>query len=79
MLNTGESYHNYHHVFPWDYRAQELTVYGGNFSTAFIDFFAKIGWVFNRKTASSDMIRRRVERTGDGSHKIWGSQDSHES
>lgn len=24
MLSLGESFHNYHHAFPWDYRASEL-------------------------------------------------------
>lgn len=39
----GEGWHNYHHVFPWDYKAAELGNYRLNFTTAFIDFFARIG------------------------------------
>uniref|UniRef100_A0A1B6CF47 Fatty acid desaturase domain-containing protein n=1 Tax=Clastoptera arizonana TaxID=38151 RepID=A0A1B6CF47_9HEMI len=70
----GEGWHNYHHVFPWDYKTSELGDYTYNLSTWFIDSFARIGWAYDLKSVSSDMIRRRVERTGDGSH-IWGYGD----
>ncbi|XP_031621035.1 acyl-CoA Delta(11) desaturase-like [Contarinia nasturtii] len=63
----GEGFHNYHHVFPWDYKAAELGNYSMNFSTAFIDFFAKIGWAYDLKTASKENIEKRSARTGDGS------------
>lgn len=43
VLTGGEGWHNYHHVFPWDYKTAELGNYRFNISTAFIDFFAKIG------------------------------------
>lgn len=39
----GEGWHNYHHVFPWDYKTSELSKYGYNFTIGFIDLFAKIG------------------------------------
>lgn len=42
-LAYGEGWHNYHHVFPWDYKAAELGNYNGNFTTGFIDLFAKLG------------------------------------
>lgn len=71
----GEGWHNYHHVFPWDYKTAELGNYSFNFTTAFIDFFAKIGWAYDLKTVSEDMIKKRVERTGDGSHELWGWGD----
>lgn len=47
----------------------ELPRYWCNFSIAFIDFFAWIGWATDLKTVSDEMIRKRVLRTGDGSHK----------
>lgn len=76
VLAYGEGWHNYHHVFPWDYKTSELGFYRFNFTTAFIDFCAKIGWAYDLKTASSDMIKRRVEKAGDGSHKgVWGWED----
>ena len=64
----GEGWHNYHHVFPWDYKAAELGNYKGNLTTSFIDFFARIGWAYDLKTVSREMVEKRVARTGDGSH-----------
>lgn len=56
-------------MFPWDYKTSELGFYSLNLSTAFIDFFAKIGWAYDLKTASKETIERRAKRTGDGSRK----------
>jgi len=75
VLALGEGWHNYHHTFPWDYKTSELGKYSVNFSAAFIDFFAKIGWAYDLKTVSTEMIQKRVERTGDGTHEIWGWGD----
>lgn len=82
----GEGWHNYHHVFPWDYKTSEMGDYKLNLSTAFIDFFAKIGWAVNRKSVSPEMVRRRAEKCGDGSHimshafaekdAVWGYGDT---
>lgn len=44
-------------------------------TTAFIDFFAKIGWAYDLKTVSPDAVKSRVQRTGDGSHLVWGWGD----
>lgn len=74
ILAYGEGWHNYHHVFPWDYKAAELGTYTYNWSTALINFFAKLGLAYDLKTVSDDMIRKRVLRTGDGSH-IYSSND----
>ncbi|KYB27107.1 Acyl-CoA desaturase-like protein [Tribolium castaneum] len=63
-LTMGEGWHNYHHTFPWDYKAAELDSYNGNLSTAFIDLMAKIGWAYDLKTVPLDVIRKRVLRTG---------------
>lgn len=46
ILTYGEGWHNYHHVFPWDYKAAELGDYRYNWSTAVINFFAKLGKLF---------------------------------
>lgn len=46
-----------------------------NITTAFIDLFAKIGWAYDLKTVAPDVIQRRVLRTGDGSHELWGWGD----
>lgn len=66
---VGEGWHNYHHVFPWDYKTSELGVYSTNLTTAVIDFFAWIGWAYDLKSVSDDLIKKRVLRTGDGSHQ----------
>ncbi|XP_048480660.1 acyl-CoA Delta-9 desaturase isoform X2 [Plutella xylostella] len=76
ILAMGEGWHNYHHVFPWDYKAAELGNYSTNLSTAVIDIAAKYGWAYDLKTVSEDMIRRRVNRTGDGTHPT-SQQASH--
>jgi stearoyl-CoA desaturase (delta-9 desaturase) len=76
MFALGEGWHNYHHVFPWDYKTAELGNYRLNLTTAFIDFFAKIGWAYDLKTVSSDIIEKRVKRTGDGTHQLWGWGDT---
>jgi len=69
-LAVGEGWHNYHHVFPWDYKAAELTTYNYNWATAFIDFFAKIGWAYDLKTVPERVVLQRVHRTGDGTHRL---------
>lgn len=71
----GEGFHNYHHVFPWDYKTAELGNYRLNFTTAFIDLFAKVGWAYELKSVSSEIIEKRVRRTGDGTHNLWGWGD----
>lgn len=57
------------HVYPWDYKVSELPKYYCNFTIPFIDFFAWLGWATDLKTVSTEMIRKRVMRTGDGSHR----------
>ncbi|XP_058810731.1 acyl-CoA Delta-9 desaturase-like [Phymastichus coffea] len=75
LVTLGEGWHNYHHTFPWDYKTSELGDYGVNFTNAFIDFFAWVGWAYDLKSVSMDMIKKRVQRTGDGSHELWGWGD----
>ncbi|XP_075975293.1 acyl-CoA Delta(11) desaturase-like [Anticarsia gemmatalis] len=70
----GEGFHNYHHVFPWDYRAAELGNNCLNLTTKFIDFFAAIGWAYDLKAVSQEMIEKRAKRTGDGTN-LWGWED----
>jgi stearoyl-CoA desaturase (Delta-9 desaturase) len=44
-------------------------------TTAFIDFFAKIGWAYDLKSVSDEIVEKRVKRTGDGKHSTWGWGD----
>ncbi|KAG8234810.1 hypothetical protein J437_LFUL015166, partial [Ladona fulva] len=68
LAAMGEGFHNYHHCFPWDYKAAELGFYSLNITTLFIDFFARIGWAYDLKTASDEMVKLRVIASGDGTH-----------
>ncbi|XP_069699831.1 acyl-CoA Delta-9 desaturase-like isoform X2 [Periplaneta americana] len=72
FLAYGEGWHNYHHVFPFDYKTSEL-VFTINFTTAFINFFALLGWAYDLKTVSKETIRKRVGRTGNGWYKVHGN------
>ena len=64
-LAMGEGWHNYHHVFPWDYRTAEL---GGvsrlNGTTLFIDLCVRLGLAYDPKVVSHETILRRKMRTG---------------
>ncbi|XP_026281147.1 acyl-CoA Delta-9 desaturase-like [Frankliniella occidentalis] len=74
----GEGWHNYHHVFPWDYKAAELGDYYGNITTAILDFMCYIGQAYDLKTVSKEMVERRVARTGDGTHpSVQDKQQPH--
>lgn len=70
LVTTGEGWHNYHHAFPQDYSAAEMKIPGISFafnaSTIFIDAMASIGWAFDRKSPSADIVERRKQRCGDG-------------
>jgi stearoyl-CoA desaturase (delta-9 desaturase) len=72
VIGLGEGWHNYHHTFPWDYKTAELGDYAMNLTTAFIDFFALIGWAYDRKQPSARLVQSVVQRRGDGTHAQWG-------
>ncbi|XP_050532893.1 acyl-CoA Delta-9 desaturase-like [Daktulosphaira vitifoliae] len=69
LVAMGEGWHNYHHVFPWDYRAAEIGGYVFNLTTMFLDFFAWIGWVYDRKAPSAQLVQQVALNHGDGSWK----------
>lgn len=53
FLGLGEGWHNWHHRFPYDYAGSELGIFQQyNPTTAFIDAFALIGFVTQRKRAT---------------------------
>jgi len=51
-------------VFPWDYKAAELGDYKLNVTTFWIDQFAKIGWAYDLKEPSKDLVRKTIEKHG---------------
>ncbi|KAJ8921482.1 hypothetical protein NQ315_003100 [Exocentrus adspersus] len=73
FISIGEGWHNYHHSFPWDYRAAEL---GSKYcmTTYIIDLLAYFGLAYDLKSAPYTMIRKRAIRTGDGSHFVYGQK-----
>lgn len=77
FISFGEGFHNYHHVFPWDYRTAELGNNWLNLTTRFIDFFAWIGWAYDMKTVPDGLVEARVKRTGDGTNS-WGMGEKHQ-
>ncbi|KAJ8718946.1 hypothetical protein PYW07_016502 [Mythimna separata] len=75
MISMGEGWHNYHHTFPWDYKAAELNMHF-NQSASFIRFFEKMGWASDLKTASPEVVGNRIIRTGDGTHYKLGNDEA---
>lgn len=55
FLTLGEGWHNYHHTFPWDYKAAELSMHF-NPSASFIRMFEKLGLAYDLKSASPEMV-----------------------
>lgn len=55
LMAVGEGWHNYHHAFPWDYRASELGM-PLNLTCFFIDWLAKFGVIYDRREATSNMV-----------------------
>ncbi|KAG5307791.1 ACO11 desaturase, partial [Pseudoatta argentina] len=62
----GEGWHNYHHCFPWDYKAAELGFYRLNLTTAFIDFMAWLGWAYDLKTPNAKLVDGLCANKDDG-------------
>jgi stearoyl-CoA desaturase (delta-9 desaturase) len=67
-IGGGEGWHNFHHTFPWDYKMSEQTQWELRYAWKIIEFFAFIGQAYDLKTVQQDMIKKRVLRTGDGTH-----------
>lgn len=73
VFAIGEGWHNYHHSFPWDYRAAEFgTRY--SFSTFVIDILAEFGMAYDLREAPYKMVEHRAVKKGDGSHPIFGKK-----
>ena len=68
IVTGGEGWHNYHHVFPWDYKAAEIGHPRVDLSTVFIETFSKIGWAYDLKEPSPDLVKSIVAKKGDGTY-----------
>ncbi|XP_072744270.1 acyl-CoA Delta(11) desaturase-like isoform X2 [Anoplolepis gracilipes] len=69
-VTMGEGYHNYHHVFSWDYRSAETGNNIMNYTTFFIDIFAKLGLAYDLRYPSLDLIKNIVLNRGDGTSYV---------
>jgi stearoyl-CoA desaturase (delta-9 desaturase) len=53
IVAVGEGWHNYHHAYPYDYRASEFNWNSEwNPTTIVLDCLSFLGLVWNKKTAS---------------------------
>merc|ERR1712232_560978 len=60
LFALGEGWHDYHHIFPWDYAAAELGSWDQwNPTKLFIDTAAAFGLVTRQKRASSTLQEGR--------------------
>nr|CAI5859712.1 unnamed protein product [Callosobruchus analis] len=71
FIAIGEGWHNYHHAFPWDYRAAELGA-KYNVTTFIIDVLNYFHLAYDLRSAPYKMIEKRALRTGDGTHQVFG-------
>lgn len=78
-MTLGEGWHNYHHTFPWDYRAAELGAHGASTTTLLIDMFAKIGWAYDLRYPDKNMVVKTALKNGDGSYAKITSGETEES
>ena len=62
LASFGEGYHNYHHSFPWDYKAGEYSA-GFNLTTLFLDCMYGIGQAYNMRVASEEVVQGSKTRT----------------
>ncbi|KAK3856020.1 hypothetical protein Pcinc_037614 [Petrolisthes cinctipes] len=74
-LTFGEGWHNYHHVFPWDYKTSE---FGGftefNFTSFVIESCSFFGLAYDLTTVSKKLIALRFREDGEGldlEEEVW--------
>ena len=62
ILAVGEGWHNFHHAYPFDYRAAELPWYIQiNITTLLLNGFSKIGWAYDLKTVPQHIVEKDKE------------------
>jgi stearoyl-CoA desaturase (delta-9 desaturase) len=58
LYGYGEGYHNYHHTFPWDYKASETGHTRLNMTRKFIELNNRIGLAYDLKSASEQLVEQ---------------------
>lgn len=70
IMLLGEGYHNFHHVFPFDFASAELQ-YSLNATKVFIQTMEKIGLAHDLKTASETSIRNLKQKVFSSKRKTF--------
>lgn len=60
LITSGEGWHNYHHTFPFDFKASEYGKYSP--TTGFIMFMKKLGQVYDEREASETLIQAAIKK-----------------
>ncbi|XP_046592303.1 stearoyl-CoA desaturase isoform X2 [Neodiprion lecontei] len=64
LLTAGEGFHNYHHTFPWDYKASEWPYLSLNSTTLLIHALWKIGWAYDLREPSPALVQKVINEIG---------------
>lgn len=56
IFAMGEGYHNYHHVYPWDYKASEFGFF--NITTKILNFLKFLGVVYDVRSVDIKSINK---------------------
>ncbi|XP_046476397.1 acyl-CoA Delta-9 desaturase-like isoform X1 [Neodiprion pinetum] len=64
LVTGGEGSHNYHHTFPWVYKASEWPYLRFNWTTLFIRGFSKIGWAYDLREPSPAFVQKVTQAIG---------------
>lgn len=72
LFTNGEGYHNYHHTFPWDYKACETGKY--NPTAFFIKTMSRLGLAYDLKETDPEYMKKIITGSGDQSHE-WCKGD----
>ncbi|XP_046476399.1 acyl-CoA Delta-9 desaturase-like isoform X1 [Neodiprion pinetum] len=71
LLTAGEGFHNYHHTFPWDYKASEWPYLSLNYTTLFIHALWKIGWAYDLREPSPALVQKVIHEIGHKSNASY--------
>nr|XP_022900750.1 acyl-CoA desaturase 1-like [Onthophagus taurus] len=73
IVSTGEGWHNYHHTFPWDYKASEYGKW--NLTTHFLNLAAKLGLAYDLKSPSDELVKKTIDKVGDGTYSHYVNEN----
>lgn len=60
LFSLGEGYHNYHHTFPYDYKAAEFGFW--SFTTAILNILKYLNIVYDTKEAPIDYVKNKKQK-----------------